>query len=222
MVKLPDDMIIEILSILPVKSLIRFRCISKSWYALVRSSSFISKYLKNDHNMHLIVDPQIPLNGFFLGPFDGILCIIEDSISLYNIATKELRTLPKIEAPFKPKLVECTTGTGSNRSHIVEVYTLNSHSWRNVKGCNSNIDQYIICQYGHVYFNGACYWIAVNENTRDYVIYSFHLGNEMSQEIAKMPVPWISPLAVPFSLALYNESLSILHLDFDVTKCVDM
>ncbi|KAL5767052.1 hypothetical protein ACOSQ2_013835 [Xanthoceras sorbifolium] len=137
MVKLPDDMIIEILSILPVKSLIRFRCISKSWYALVRSS-FISKYLKNDHNMHLVVD-------------------------LYNIATKELRTLPKIEAPFsryflnvgfgfdplsnsyklvflEPKLVECTTGTGSNRSHIVEVYTLNSHSWRNVKGCNSNID----------------------------------------------------------------------------------
>ncbi|KAL5787349.1 hypothetical protein ACOSP7_004298 [Xanthoceras sorbifolium] len=55
MVKLPEDMIIEILSILPVKSLIRFRCVSKSWYALVRSSSFISKHLKNDHNIHLIL-----------------------------------------------------------------------------------------------------------------------------------------------------------------------
>ncbi|KAL5769476.1 hypothetical protein ACOSP7_013630 [Xanthoceras sorbifolium] len=56
MVKLPEDMIIEILSILPVKSLIRFRCVSKSWYALVKSSSFISKHLKKDHNIHLIVE----------------------------------------------------------------------------------------------------------------------------------------------------------------------
>ncbi|KAL5854574.1 hypothetical protein ACOSQ4_004376 [Xanthoceras sorbifolium] len=275
MVKLPEDMIIEILSILPVKSLIRFRCVSKSWYALVRSSSFISKHLKNDHNIHLIVEhwkeveksdfsnevdntessneeysdeeadytgeihywrkcyawfpkeiltksllqnfsPQIPLRGLFLGPFDGILCIIEDGITLYNFATKEVRTLPKIKAIVHPENgrvgfgldplivgVKNTTGTGPSyiTSHIVEVYSLNSDSWRNVKGSNSNIDQYIICQEHHIYFNGACYWVARNKITKDLVIIFFHPGDEMLEEISKMP---------------------ILHLDFDVTKCVDM
>ncbi|KAL5854579.1 hypothetical protein ACOSQ4_004381 [Xanthoceras sorbifolium] len=238
MVKLPEDMIIEILSILPVKSLIRFRCVSKSWYALVRSSSFISKHLKNDHNIHLIsllqnFSPQIHLRGLFLGPFDGILCIIEDGITLYNFATKEVRTLPKIKAIVHPENVRVgfgldplivgvknTTGTGPSyiTSHIVEVYSLNSDSWRNVKGSNSNIDQYIICQEPHIYFNGACYWVARNKITKDLVIILFHLGDEMLEEISKMPMH----IAKRFSLGLYNKSLAILHLDFDVTKCVDM
>ncbi|KAL5769478.1 hypothetical protein ACOSP7_013632 [Xanthoceras sorbifolium] len=228
MVKLLEDMIIEILSILPVKSLIRFRYVSKSWYVLVRSSSFISKHLKNDHNIHLIsslqnFSPQIPLSGLFLGPFDGILCIIKDGITLYNIATKELRTLPQIKASFHSHGV-CLVfiGFGSVKnvkgSHIVEVYTLNSDSWRNVKGSNSNIDQYSIRQEHHIYFNRACYWVARNKITKDMVIFLFHLGNEKSKEISKMPMH----IVIRFSLGLYNESLAILHLDFDVTKGVDI
>ncbi|KAL5834191.1 hypothetical protein ACOSQ4_013688 [Xanthoceras sorbifolium] len=297
MVKLPEYMIIEILSILPVKSLIRFRCVSKSWYALVRSSSFISEHLKKDHNIHLIIEhwekvensdssnevdnpdssneeysdeeadyageieywrkcyawfpketltelslqnfsPQIPLSGLFIGPFDGILCIIKDGITLYNIATKELRTLPQIKAGFHPrgvcvgfgldplsnshnhKLVFIGFGSVKNikRSHIVEVYTLNSNSWRNVKASNSNIDQYSIRQEHHIYFNGACYWVATNKITKDLVIFLFHLGDEMSEEISKIP----KHIRIQFSLGLYNESLAILHLDFDVTKGVDI
>ncbi|NP_001289821.1 S-locus F-box protein type-5 [Solanum lycopersicum] len=45
--KLPEDVIIYILLRLPVKSLILFTCISKTWYILIRSSTFINLHLNN-------------------------------------------------------------------------------------------------------------------------------------------------------------------------------
>ncbi|KAI9087036.1 hypothetical protein K1719_030997 [Acacia pycnantha] len=41
-----DDLMIEIIVRLPVKSLLRFKCVTKSWYALITDSSFISKQLE--------------------------------------------------------------------------------------------------------------------------------------------------------------------------------
>ena len=43
---LPQDMVVEILSRLAVKSLMRFNCVHKSWYALMRSHHFITKHHK--------------------------------------------------------------------------------------------------------------------------------------------------------------------------------
>lgn len=43
--KLPEDLEIEILSRLPVKSLLRFNCVCKSWYVLIKSPRFIYKHL---------------------------------------------------------------------------------------------------------------------------------------------------------------------------------
>lgn len=42
---LQEDVLEEILSKLPVKSLLRFRCVSQEWYALTKSSYFISRHL---------------------------------------------------------------------------------------------------------------------------------------------------------------------------------
>ncbi|KAM1016180.1 hypothetical protein ACFX13_046645 [Malus domestica] len=39
-----DDIVIEILSRLPVKSLIRFRCVCKSWWALISDYYFVMKH----------------------------------------------------------------------------------------------------------------------------------------------------------------------------------
>jgi F-box interacting protein len=49
---LPEDLLMEILSRLPVKSLMRCKCVSKSWYALVTNPSFITKHLKISHNLN--------------------------------------------------------------------------------------------------------------------------------------------------------------------------
>ncbi|XP_049373464.1 F-box protein CPR1-like [Solanum verrucosum] len=43
--KLPEDLVSNILVRFPVKSLVRLKCISKSWYALIQSTTFIHLHL---------------------------------------------------------------------------------------------------------------------------------------------------------------------------------
>ena len=47
---LPCDVLLEILHRLPAKSLIRFRCISKSWNSLITSPAFINSNLTRSHS----------------------------------------------------------------------------------------------------------------------------------------------------------------------------
>ncbi|KAJ6362213.1 hypothetical protein OIU78_002592 [Salix suchowensis] len=42
-----EDVVIEILSRLPVKNLLRCKCVCKSWHAIITSPNFISKHLRN-------------------------------------------------------------------------------------------------------------------------------------------------------------------------------
>ncbi|XP_059670633.1 putative F-box protein At3g10430 [Cornus florida] len=52
----PEDVTVEILSRLPVKSLMRFGGVCRYWYTIIRNSSFITKH--HDHhnnNVHLLV-----------------------------------------------------------------------------------------------------------------------------------------------------------------------
>ncbi|MCI07216.1 ubiquitin [Trifolium medium] len=43
---LPTELIIEILSRLSVKDIVRFKCVSKSWETITSDSNFVDKYLK--------------------------------------------------------------------------------------------------------------------------------------------------------------------------------
>jgi len=53
---LSQDLITEILSLLPVKSLIRFQCVSKAWFALINDPNFIQMHLENNRERSLIVE----------------------------------------------------------------------------------------------------------------------------------------------------------------------
>ncbi|KAJ4713979.1 F-box protein [Melia azedarach] len=52
---LPDDLVVETLLRLPVKSLLRFRSVCRSWYGLVKNSNFIYKHLKKDDNIRAMI-----------------------------------------------------------------------------------------------------------------------------------------------------------------------
>lgn len=51
---LPEDMIVDILFLLPLKSLLRFKCVSKRWRSFISSKPFIETRLK-----HSITDPDL-------------------------------------------------------------------------------------------------------------------------------------------------------------------
>ncbi|XP_050209277.1 F-box protein CPR1-like [Mercurialis annua] len=67
----PIDVICGILSYLPVKSVLRFRCVSKSWYSLINDSHFKKLHLLRSHDQVLILQLQCSdkYYSFYGGPF---------------------------------------------------------------------------------------------------------------------------------------------------------
>lgn len=66
---LPEEIMEEILSRMPVKSLLKFRCVSKSWRSLIDSNRFIKKHLDNSTK-----NPSFSLHNIILnsiGPQRG-------------------------------------------------------------------------------------------------------------------------------------------------------
>ena len=121
MVYFTEDIVKEILLRCPLKSLLRFKCVCKSWYALIIDSEFVQQQLKNqsfpqlliytngtpddpDHDYHSITliseeNPQT-FKGMthLIGSVDGLFLMygtIDGTISctLWNPATREVRTL---------------------------------------------------------------------------------------------------------------------------------
>ncbi|KAL4595695.1 hypothetical protein ACB092_12G109400, partial [Castanea dentata] len=49
---LPDEVVLDILARLPVKSLLRFRCVCKPWYSSIANPKFITTHLLNHSHHH--------------------------------------------------------------------------------------------------------------------------------------------------------------------------
>ncbi|XP_020225504.1 F-box/kelch-repeat protein At3g06240 [Cajanus cajan] len=61
---LPTELIIQILLRLPVKSLLRFKCVSKSWYSLISDSHFAKSHFElvaTGTQRLLFIEPSIPV-----------------------------------------------------------------------------------------------------------------------------------------------------------------
>ncbi|XP_059430034.1 F-box/kelch-repeat protein At3g06240-like [Corylus avellana] len=92
---LPEEMVVKILSLLPPKSLIRFKCVSKRWHALIGNPDFLSKNLLN-HSiltqnpcdpLHLtlfiatdISDPRKQIHSF--RSYDSLRCASQTPLNL--------------------------------------------------------------------------------------------------------------------------------------------
>ncbi|KAJ4714219.1 F-box protein [Melia azedarach] len=268
-----EDMLIEILAELPVKSLLRLRCVCKSWYTLIKDPIFINSHLKNDSNTRLIViyakevetmdgsqqvyptdflalypdktledlslqdlDAQQPVIGSIWGPYSGIIIIlgITNLVTLWNVATQESRTLPKLGvlsqyrrfASTKVgfgldlvtndyKLVLILKFRDDKRNRVCEfphvaVYTLGTNSWREFE-CSKSFLNHISWFLGSVYWDGYCCWLLEFEhkelkNDNHVEILSFNLGDEEFQEIQGPRIPESAEV----SLDVYNDSLCVL------------
>ncbi|PRQ42544.1 putative F-box domain, galactose oxidase/kelch, beta-propeller, F-box associated interaction [Rosa chinensis] len=85
-----EDLHMEILARLPVKSLIRFQCVCKRWRGLIRSSSFVTAHIRQHSHTHLITDDR--------SSFDQVeLCY-----SLFHCERFEQSL--ELKPPFHPQL----------------------------------------------------------------------------------------------------------------------
>ncbi|XP_028752217.1 F-box protein At3g07870-like [Neltuma alba] len=97
---LPFEIIVNILKRLPVKSIVRFRCVCKDWKNLFKSPSFIAEHLRHsdrknpllllqeyncydrrayfcllDHKMEAVESFSTPPNWGVTGSCNGLLCV---------------------------------------------------------------------------------------------------------------------------------------------------
>ncbi|XP_030963754.1 F-box/kelch-repeat protein At3g06240-like [Quercus lobata] len=86
---LPEELLEEILSWLPVKSLFRFMCVQKSWSTLFRNPTFIAKHLlhhqtKTENPSILVMSSDSTGYGFFQHPYpdDDAVRIVDFSKDL--------------------------------------------------------------------------------------------------------------------------------------------
>ena len=88
----PGEVLIEILSKLPAKSLLRFRCVSKSWSSHISSSDLITTHLTHStttsHQL-LIKHFSLPSN--------------QENYSLYSDSSATLENPLDLKCPFKPR-----------------------------------------------------------------------------------------------------------------------
>ncbi|GAU29626.1 hypothetical protein TSUD_164760 [Trifolium subterraneum] len=124
---LPFDLIPKILSRLPVKLLLQFQCVCKSWNSLISDPKFAKKHLSlsnTTYSLHClrssysfdsvltnvtainVARPQFPSNDrvYFVGSYNGILCVVDRCIDLFlvhlwNPSIGKVKELPPLVEP---------------------------------------------------------------------------------------------------------------------------
>ncbi|XP_065862507.1 F-box/kelch-repeat protein At3g06240-like [Euphorbia lathyris] len=157
MPKLPDELTVEIISRLPVKSLIRFKCVCKTWQSIISHPKFAKLQLTRsnclNHRLLLTTCPpqSVDYEAFavrkltypviasggsqdsyvqILGSCDGLVCLFDDNMIMFiwNPTTGDCRPLPNPNADFCGVLLH---GIGYNYSTDDYGIVFASHSTAN-------------------------------------------------------------------------------------------
>ncbi|KAL3506363.1 hypothetical protein ACH5RR_031745 [Cinchona calisaya] len=102
----PHELLIEILSRLPVKSLVKFKCVSRIWLSLISSPHFIKTYLKISSNLDgfshhcLILTVWPPISNM------DIKTIRTNPHCLLNNNLKECSFESALGAPSKTEVID--------------------------------------------------------------------------------------------------------------------
>jgi len=90
---LPADMLMEILSWLPVKDVVRLKCISKGWNHLVSDSAFVKLHLlRSPKNTHILLTFDTRGGGYAIAPVQDLL----------DNPSSTVETLLRNDFPYNP------------------------------------------------------------------------------------------------------------------------
>ncbi|KAA8516855.1 hypothetical protein F0562_017327 [Nyssa sinensis] len=208
---LPTDAVADILSRLPPKSLLQFRCVSKPWCALIDSPNFIKSHLKRSietkNNLSLIL-------GLILEDED------EDEDELYSIEKHQKLPVPPIEDQLivygfghdvvndDYKLVRMAQFDAEDDDSFyseVKVYNLKSNLWRRIPDF----------PYYHPFdgrsgmlVSDALHWVVARKRRSDKadLIAAFDIRTE---DYSLVPQPEFSDKSFFMNVRVLGECLSI-------------
>jgi hypothetical protein len=108
---LPNDLIAEILSFLPVKYLVRFRSVCKPWKTLIYDHNFVKLHLNRSpttNPLFTLTTHHIPSRGYFYSvvpyPISGLIKNMSFPLSIdpyYSLNDKEYCTIVVLEGSFR-------------------------------------------------------------------------------------------------------------------------
>ncbi|XP_057803093.1 F-box/kelch-repeat protein At3g23880-like [Salvia miltiorrhiza] len=240
---LPQEIIEEILSRLAVKSLLRFRCVSKSWRSLIGSERFIKTHLQNSsknaalahHRKILSYDSPKFVNWWefpdMVGCCNGLVCFLQKrSFFLWNPATGISNKLSEIVMENGDRTSSVYKyGFGWDESSgaykvfavfasrldesMCKVYSSKTNSWKIVEDWEDDN----VCGAGQ-FASGKLHW-HYYEGTGGMNIVTFDLKSE---KFGKMEVPcpcdsrvWLGVLEGRLCVFSYNKRT---HFDAWVMK----
>ncbi|XP_074324911.1 F-box protein CPR1-like [Apium graveolens] len=214
--RIPPELIdYEIFSRLPVKSLLRFKCVSKHHYALIDSPVFIKTQLLNctHSNQNIIFWNALNLYSLPLNsPNKPILLNHHPFVKylFWNPSTRKHHDLPvtKFDLPVNPNMPWVSYGFGyddvnddykllrisqyhNEVTDKVMIYSLKSHSWQTLDDCPflSTTQNQPFLTHG-VFLDHSLHWLVLeNSGSRIAHIFAFHLGTE---KYHKVPHPRFS------------------------------
>ncbi|KAI9112697.1 hypothetical protein K1719_016363 [Acacia pycnantha] len=221
---LPEDIMVNILGRLPVKSLIRFQCVCKHWKNLFKTSSFVTDHLhcssaqnpsllfkpnSNCQPLHLsLIDGEINALEVQIPPLIGSLpdiMIVGSSNGLLCVATDESKDSLFLWNPAIREIVKAYAG----RCDViigVKMYSLNTDSWKNIEF--RSLEGLQLLNYS-VTVNGVIFWSALGPGDVDSscnLIVSFDIAAEVFTLIF-IPEPSCLP-----DITVYEDKFAILYL----------
>ncbi|KAK6117898.1 hypothetical protein DH2020_048360 [Rehmannia glutinosa] len=188
-----DDLLKEILLRLPIKSLIRFKLVSKQWHYLISNPRFYSKGIRIAHSCNGLL-----LCSSFQARDNN------QTYYVYNPTTNKFPILPKLDVGdgISPRIhgmslafdpaksfhykVVCVQGLRLDMvgyQYECEVYSSKTGSWRK---CGEPLTAHVNFEDG-VYWNGAIHW---NNNGTGRDSLYFNIGNQMLRIMPIPPIDW--------------------------------
>ncbi|KEH41836.1 F-box protein interaction domain protein [Medicago truncatula] len=188
---LPDELITKILVRLPVKSLIRFKSVCKSWFSLISDNHFANSHFQVTAATHT-------LRILFLTATPEFRYIAVDSLFTddYNEPVPLNPNFPLPEFEFDLEIKASCRG-------FIYVHTCSeAYIWNPSTGFlrqipfPPNVSNLIFYGFGKsspfVYplvesvFNGAIHWLAFNYDTHEYLVVAFEL---VERKLVEIPLP---------------------------------
>ncbi|KNA12543.1 hypothetical protein SOVF_124950 [Spinacia oleracea] len=110
--RFPDDIIAQILIRLPVKSIHRFKCVSKVWNSIIKNGRFVSSYISLHGPSWVILDRMVRVDTKSNARVTQFDLQYPPEVSFFQIAPYQMADEPFLESVDgkHPSIMHCSNG----------------------------------------------------------------------------------------------------------------